>query len=69
MVMCLLATAAAGETVRLSALDLSRAQQGKGKPGVDRSATGKGLRDANEVKRGQRLRTRLKQGELHSKAE
>ena len=33
----------AAEEVRLSALDLSRIQQAKGKPGMDRSTTGKPL--------------------------
>jgi hypothetical protein len=47
LVLCLLASSAAAvENVRLSALDLTRAQQGDGKPGVDRSVKGKTLRIA-----------------------
>ena len=49
-VLCLLATrTAAAEEVRLSSLDLSRAQQGNGKPGVDHSANGKPLRIAGQA--------------------
>ncbi len=41
---CLLAAStAAAEEVRLSSLDLTRAQQGSGKPGVDHSVSGKPL--------------------------
>ena len=41
--LCLLVTHAAAQEVHLSALDLSRTQQGNGKPGTDRSAGGKPL--------------------------
>ena len=44
----LAANAAAAEDVRLSSLDLRRAQQADGKPGVDRAAGGKPLRIAGQ---------------------
>ncbi|MCX6874784.1 MAG: NPCBM/NEW2 domain-containing protein [Verrucomicrobia bacterium] len=45
--LCLLAASAAtAEEVRLSSLDLSRVQQGNGKPGLDRAVDGKPLRIA-----------------------
>ncbi len=48
-VSCILAAiASANEDVRLSSLDLSRALQGHGKPGVDLSADGKTLRIAGQ---------------------
>jgi hypothetical protein len=50
LVLCLLASSAgAVEEVRLSSLDLSRAQQGEGKPGVDRSVNGKSLHIAGRA--------------------
>ena len=48
-VLCLLLSHAAAEEVRLSALDLSRTQQGNGKPGTDHSTTGKPLRIAGQA--------------------
>lgn len=45
-VLSLLAATAAADDVRLSSLDLSRAQQGNGKPGVDQTVDGKPLRIA-----------------------
>lgn len=46
---CLLAASTvAAEEVRLSSLDLNRAQQSGGKPGVDRSVNGKPLRIAGQ---------------------
>jgi len=48
-VLCLLVAHISAEEVRLSALDLSRTQQGNGKPGMDRSTDGKPLRIAGQA--------------------
>ncbi|KAB2639380.1 MAG: hypothetical protein DVB26_06965 [Verrucomicrobia bacterium] len=48
-VLCQLVTHAAAEEVRLSALNLSRTQQGTGKPGTDHSTDGKPLRIAGQA--------------------